>query len=188
MTTAARRPGRPRSISRDMLAEAACELFLENGYDDTSVTDIASRAGIGRSSFFNYAATKAELLWGGLDERIAAAAAAVDEGAAAEDALRRAAARLAPDALALAIANASAMRIEASLEQESALRAHRAAVLAARALRRDGADPLAADVTGGAYGAALLAAIRAWALAGAGTAPLSDWLDRALAAVPAPAR
>lgn len=164
-----------------MLAEAACELFLENGYDDTSVTEIATRAGIARSSFFNYAATKADLLWGGLDDRIAAVGRALDAGEELEPALRALAAGFAPDALALAYGNAAAMRIEAHLEQEAAVRAWRIAGLAARALQRDGAEPLTAEVRGGAYGAAVLAALRSWALLGAGASPFADHLDRALA-------
>ena len=47
------RAGRPRASSREVLAEAACELFLEKGYDATSVADITTRAGVSRSSFFN---------------------------------------------------------------------------------------------------------------------------------------
>lgn len=185
MTTAPRGPGRPRAISREMLAEAACELFLEVGYEGTSITDIARRAGIGRSSFFNYAAGKADLLWGPLDERIERAGRAVDDGEGPAEALRESVVGFAPDALALAMANAHAMRIEQSLEQESALRMWRVAAVAARALRRSGAGATEADVRAGAYGAAMLSAIREWATAGAGSAPLSARLDAALAAVPA---
>ena len=50
MASVTGRPGRPKAISREMLAEAACELFLEQGYEQTSVSDIARRAGIARSS------------------------------------------------------------------------------------------------------------------------------------------
>lgn len=185
MTSGTRGPGRPRAITREMLAEAACELFLEAGYDATTVTQIATRAGIGRSSFFNYAATKADLLWGALDERIARASDEIAEGASAPAAMRALAEGFAPDALALAIANAEAMQVAVHLEQEAALRTWRLAALSARALRRQGADPLSAEVVGGAYGAAMMAAIRAWAIAGAGTEPLAAHLDRALAAIPA---
>jgi len=183
MTTSPRGPGRPRAISREMLAEAAGELFLERGYDATSIADIARRAGIGRSSFFNYAATKADLLWGEFDERLSRAERAIDAGAGPDEAMRLIVDGFVPDALALAIANAQAMRIEASLEQESALRAWRTAVLASRALRRGGAAEAAADVRGGAYGAALLTAVRAWACAPPGPGSLSDHLEEALAAV-----
>ncbi|MGB4138172.1 MAG: TetR/AcrR family transcriptional regulator, partial [Microbacterium sp.] len=64
------RAGRPRSSSRETLAEAACELFLEQGYESTSIADIARRAGVSRSSFFNYFASKSDVLWSGLDARI----------------------------------------------------------------------------------------------------------------------
>ncbi|WP_308291557.1 helix-turn-helix domain-containing protein [Microbacterium sp. G2-8] len=178
------RPGRPKAISRDMLAEAAIELFLEQGYDATSVAEIATRAGVGRSSFFNYAAGKADLLWGALDERIRAAAAAVDGGAALREALDDIARDFAPDALALAFAHADAMRLEEHLEVESALRMSRIAQIAARALRVAGTDPLVADVTAGAYGAAVLQALRAWSQAGAGASPFAWHLARALDVVP----
>lgn len=62
--------GRPRASSREILAEAACELFLEQGFDDTSISEIATRAGVSRSSFFNYFASKSDILWSPLDERI----------------------------------------------------------------------------------------------------------------------
>lgn len=166
-----------------MLAEAACELFLERGYEETSVTDIAMRAGVGRSSFFNYASSKAELLWGSLDERIDLARVTIDSGASAADAVRGIAAGFGPDVLALAIANADAMMIEGHLEREASLRLWRIARLSSRAERRDGADPMAADVRGGAYGAALIAAIWSWASEGAGTEPLAGHVERALSAI-----
>ena len=53
------RAGRPRALSRETLAEAACELFLEQGYEATSIAEIATRAGVSRSSFFNYFWSKA---------------------------------------------------------------------------------------------------------------------------------
>ena len=67
----ARAPDRPRASSRETLAEAACELFLEQGFEATSIADITTRAGVSRSSFFNYFASKSDILWSGLDERIA---------------------------------------------------------------------------------------------------------------------
>ena len=66
------RAGRPRASSRETIAEAACELFLEQGYEQTSIVDIARRAGVSRSSFFNYFSSKSDVLWAGLDERLTA--------------------------------------------------------------------------------------------------------------------
>ncbi|RZI91726.1 MAG: TetR family transcriptional regulator, partial [Microbacterium sp.] len=98
--------GRPRSSSRETLAEAACELFLERGYESTTVADIAGRAGVSRSSFFNYFSSKADILWSGLDERIAAAEARLAGGTGVRTALLAIGADFAPDSLALALVNA----------------------------------------------------------------------------------
>lgn len=42
------------STSRDRLVAAAFELFEANGYDGTTVDEIAARAGTGRSTFFRH--------------------------------------------------------------------------------------------------------------------------------------
>jgi mycofactocin system transcriptional regulator len=42
----------------------AFRLFLEKGFDGTSVGDIASAAGIGRRTLFRYYPSKADLVWG----------------------------------------------------------------------------------------------------------------------------
>lgn len=57
------RPGRPRSSSQSDLAAGAMRLFRENGFAHTSVHDIAAYAGVSRSTFFNYFATKDEVIW-----------------------------------------------------------------------------------------------------------------------------
>ncbi|KQY99213.1 TetR family transcriptional regulator [Microbacterium sp. MEC084] len=176
------RAGRPKASSRETLAEAASELFLEKGYDATSIADIAARAGVSRSSFFNYVDSKGALLWGGLDERLDALESDLDEHGV-RDAVRRVAVGLAPDALALAFANAEAMGLVAELEREAALRRARIGRAVSRALRRRGLDPLAADVAGAAYGGAVLAAVERWALAGPGRSDLEATLDAALAAI-----
>ncbi|MDQ4138682.1 MAG: TetR/AcrR family transcriptional regulator, partial [Actinomycetota bacterium] len=63
--------GRPRVSSRRTIEEAAAELFLEQGYDRTTVDDIARRAGVGRATFFNYFPSKPDLLWVDVDEGLA---------------------------------------------------------------------------------------------------------------------
>lgn len=65
--TATTRTGRPRRSSAEILADAASELFLENGYAGTTVDQIAQRAGVSRATFFNYFGGKADLLWVDLD-------------------------------------------------------------------------------------------------------------------------
>ncbi|MGX5694562.1 TetR/AcrR family transcriptional regulator [Agromyces soli] len=66
------RGGRPRASSRRTLEDAASELFLEQGYAGTTIDQIARRAGVGRNTFFNYFATKSDLLWLDVDDTIRA--------------------------------------------------------------------------------------------------------------------
>lgn len=192
------RTGRPRASSRETLAEAACELFLEQGFEQTSIADIASRAGVSRSSFFNYFASKSDVLWSGLDERVGILEeslrddASADAAAAVRAALTAVGEDFAPDSLALALVNTSTMGLESELEREASVRRSRIATAVADRLRRAGEDALEADVAGAAHGGAVLAAIDAWAREGAGRAPLAGHLSRALTAaartLPAPVR
>lgn len=178
--------GRPRATSRDTISEAACELFLERGFAATTVAEITRRAGVSRSSFFNYFSSKADVLWSGFDRRLDAACAALASGAAAPEraALADLAAGFAPDSLALAIANADTMGIADDLDHERALRQARLARAVAERLRRRGTAPLAAEVHGAAVAGAVLAAVWAWADTGPGRTDLAAVLDEALDAVP----
>ena len=45
------------------IKEAASELFIRKGYDDTTTREIAVRAGVGLGTIFVYAATKRDLLF-----------------------------------------------------------------------------------------------------------------------------
>jgi len=47
------------------LEEAAMELYRERGYDQTTVADIAARAGLAERTFFRYFADKREVLFQG---------------------------------------------------------------------------------------------------------------------------
>ncbi len=195
--------GRPRATSRDTIAEAACELFLERGYADTTVAEITRRAGVSRSSFFNYFTSKSDVLWAGLDERItslgerlahggggdgAAAPAAPAAAAAVRAELTALGDGFAPDALALAIGHAEPMGLVDELERDTGIRRSRIAHAVTGRFRAGGADEIEAAVAGAAYAGAVLAAIESWAHAGAGQTPLGPVLARAVdaAAVTAP--
>lgn len=54
--------------ARERLQSAAWELFSENGYDETTVAQIAERAGLNRATFFRHFADKREILFGGEDK------------------------------------------------------------------------------------------------------------------------
>jgi AcrR family transcriptional regulator len=64
---AARATGRPATIDPDAVARIALRLFAERGYEQTSMEDIAGAAGIGRKSLYRYFASKADLVWGGIE-------------------------------------------------------------------------------------------------------------------------
>jgi AcrR family transcriptional regulator len=48
---------------REVLAEAAFQLFLERGFEQTTVDDIVARAGVGRRSFFRYFPSKEDAVF-----------------------------------------------------------------------------------------------------------------------------
>jgi len=179
------RAGRPRASSRETLAEAACELFLEQGFEATTIADIARRAGVSRSSFFNYFGSKSDILWSGLDERIQVFETRLgildgpDAAADVRAAATALAADFAPDSLALASRNATAMGLADELEREASSRRSRIARAVAARLSRAGADRLHADVAGAAWGGAVLGAVDAWAHDGAGRTSLSRFVARA---------
>ncbi|WP_435744502.1 TetR/AcrR family transcriptional regulator [Microbacterium sp. PMB16] len=168
------RAGRPRASSRETLAEAACELFLERGYDATSVADITQRAGVSRSSFFNYFTSKSDVLWSGVDERIGHAALSLGElgasatGDAVRGVLLLVVRDFAPDPLALALRNARAMGLEGELVRDTGLRHARLAAAVSAAAAASGIDVLKADILGSAHAAAVLSSLRVWAEQGAG--------------------
>lgn len=53
--------------ARERLETAALDLFVENGYEETTVAQIAERAGLNRATFFRHYADKREVLFGGED-------------------------------------------------------------------------------------------------------------------------
>ncbi|OLT00312.1 hypothetical protein BJF90_36200 [Pseudonocardia sp. CNS-004] len=62
-TNAPDRGGRPAITSARHLAEVAQALFVEHGFEATSVDDITAAAGVSRRTFFRYFSTKADVLW-----------------------------------------------------------------------------------------------------------------------------
>jgi mycofactocin system transcriptional regulator len=62
------RSGRQLSTSPAELSHIAIMLFVERGFDDTTIDDVAAAAGIGRRTFFRYFASKNDLPWGAFDE------------------------------------------------------------------------------------------------------------------------
>jgi len=55
---------RTRRAVRGELAQLAMDLFVENGYDETTIDDLAAAAGMSKRTFFRYFASKEELVMG----------------------------------------------------------------------------------------------------------------------------
>ncbi|GIH65098.1 MULTISPECIES: TetR/AcrR family transcriptional regulator [Microbispora] len=70
---------RTRRAAFAEIAEVAMELFLEKGFEATTIDDIAAAAGISRRSFFRYFGTKEDVVLGNLAGEGARAAAALAE-------------------------------------------------------------------------------------------------------------
>jgi AcrR family transcriptional regulator len=58
-----------RAVVRSLLARTALELFAAQGYDNTTVEEVAAAAGVSRRTLFNYFRNKEDLALSGLSEQ-----------------------------------------------------------------------------------------------------------------------
>jgi AcrR family transcriptional regulator len=185
--------GRPRSSSRSMLEDAGTELFLENGYAATTIDQIAQRAGVSRTTFFNYFEAKSDLLWLEVDhglERVTQELQAIPAGVpvvpAIRGALLRAAAEFGVDRVPLALTEGELMGTKEETESSGLLRLARRADLIAAFLRtRLGAEAseLVIRSAANAISGAVSAAWTVWAADGIGRRPLADYVKEAYGVV-----
>ncbi|MGH2893561.1 MAG: TetR family transcriptional regulator, partial [Solirubrobacteraceae bacterium] len=59
--------GRPPRTSHDQLAGTALTLFVRDGFEETTLDDIATAVGVGRRTLFRYFSSKNDLVWGNFD-------------------------------------------------------------------------------------------------------------------------
>lgn len=74
-----------RTVVRSLLARTAIELFAEKGYDNTTLEEVATAAGISRRTLFNYFRSKEDLALSSLAEQGELIAARLAERPADED-------------------------------------------------------------------------------------------------------
>jgi AcrR family transcriptional regulator len=139
--------GRWEPNARERLERAALALFVEHGYDATTVAEVADRAGLSKSTFFRHFADKREVLFGGQDllaalfsDAIRAAppsATTIDCLAAA---LETAAVAFTPDRHDLAPQRRAVIAANSELQERELLKRARFASAMAGALRLRAAD------------------------------------------------
>ncbi|WP_328588987.1 TetR/AcrR family transcriptional regulator [Mycobacterium interjectum] len=163
---------RKRTQTRRELIGAAMSLFEKKGYEETTVAEIAAAAGVSTKTFFNYFASKDEVLFPHLSRRIDAAVALIERRAPDDrmaDVLVAAMQQMLADALTEEVdGGLAAVRLPmiVSVPAVQAATLHRyflAETQLARALHRaysDALDPAAAAaVIGSVMGAAIAAAL-----------------------------
>jgi AcrR family transcriptional regulator len=157
--------------ARERLERAALALFIENGYDATTVAGIAERAGLTKSTFFRHFADKREVLFFGQDMlaqlfsdaigNAPPAATTVDCLAAA---LESAAVAFTWDRHDLAPQRQAVIAANSELQERQLLKRARFAAAMADALRARGANDVAARLAGEVGVLAFSTAYTRWAV------------------------
>jgi AcrR family transcriptional regulator len=146
--------GRWEPNARGRLEQAAMELYGERGFDQTTVAEIAARAGLTERTFFRHYADKREVLFGGselLAELLAASAASAPDPATPLDAVAAALEQV--GALIdesrgrdFARARRSIIAANADLQERELIKLASWAATLARALRQRGVDDRASTL------------------------------------------
>ena len=148
---------------------AALDLFAERGYESTTVTDIAERAGLTRSTFFRHFQDKREVLFGGdtmsglLAEGIAAApaeATPLEAVASALDAVGREA--FTPERREFSARRRAVIAANPELQEREALKGLGLTASMTDALERRGVPELASCVAAELGALALKIAYERW--------------------------
>src|ERR1700722_18133782 len=159
--------------ARERLEAAALDLFVENGYEETTVAQIADRAGLNRATFFRHFADKREVLFGGEDllaGLFADAIAAAPPDATLTECLRAAFAAagvaMTPRQRAKAAKRVLVVAAHSELQERGLLKHARIARSISAALRMRGADELTARLAAEVGMLAFRIAVERWMEAG----------------------
>jgi AcrR family transcriptional regulator len=137
--------------ARERLETAALDLFVENGYEETTVAQIADRAGLNRATFFRHFADKREVLFGGEDvlarlfgDAIRGASRAATFTECLHAAFAAAGSAMTPQQRAKAAQRVLVIAANAEVTERGLLKHARIAASICTALRARGADELTA--------------------------------------------
>jgi AcrR family transcriptional regulator len=154
--------------SRGRLEQAALALYGERGYDNTTVAEIAARAGLTERTFFRYFADKREVLFwgaGALQELLVNAVAGAPDSSAPIDtvaAALEAAGTLLQERRDSARQRQAVIAANAELRERELIKLASLASALADALRRRGANGPAATLAAEAGIAVFRVAVERW--------------------------
>lgn len=164
--------------ARGRLEAAALELFRERGYEQTTVTDIAARAGLDKRTFYRLFGDKREVLFGGgksLEEVLVKAVAEADAApfATVVAAFRRAADEIFADRLHLVRARQSVIDASPELQERELHKMGSLAAAVAAAMRGKGVGETTATLATESGVTVFRVAFARWVAPG-NDAPLTD--------------
>ena len=173
--------------ARERLVVAAVDLFTEQGYDETTVAQIADRAGVTRSTFFRHFPDKRELLVAGqetlsrlLAEGIADAPADATPLEAVASGLARASDAMGPMNRELGPRLKAAVAASAELRERDALKSVGMAAAMTAALVERGVPGAAAALAGELGVLAFKRGYAEWSERGRDDEPLAPYTSAAL--------
>ena len=160
--------GRWEPNARGRLEQAALELYGERGFEQTTVAEIAERAGLTERTFFRHFADKREVLFwgaGALQELLVSAVASAPDSAAPIDAVAaalEAAGALLQERREYARQRQAVIAANAELQERELIKLASLASALADALRRRGVKDPAASLTAEAGIAVFKIAFERW--------------------------
>jgi AcrR family transcriptional regulator len=165
--------GRWEPNARGRLEQAALELYVEHGFEETTVAEIAQRAGLTERTFFRHFADKREVLFQGaasLQELLVSAVASAPASASSIDAVGaaiEAAATLIQERAESARQRQTVVAANAELRERELIKLASLASALAGTLRRRGVTEPAASLTAEAGIAVFKIAFERWITASA---------------------
>ena len=159
--------------AQERLERAALELFIDAGYEQTTVAEIAARAGVTERTFFRYFADKREVLFAGghaledlMVSQVVAAAAAVAPLEAVAGALQAAAQEFFADRYVFARQRQLIINSSPDLQERELLKLASLTVAIAAALRGRGVAEPGASLAAESGVAGFKTAFAQWVSAG----------------------
>jgi AcrR family transcriptional regulator len=177
--------GRWEPNARGRLEQAALELYVERGYEQTTVAEIAERAGLTERTFFRHFADKREVLFAGagaLQELLVTAVAGAPDAVAPLEAVAaalEAAGALLQERREYSRRRQSVIDANPALQERELIKLAALASALAGALRRRGVTGPAASLTAEAGIAVFKIAFERW-ISGTGQADLPQLIRESM--------